>query len=153
MSSPFRKKKVILPAALAAVIFLVALVPFILSSSFVLQFVLSSVNSRLPGNLAIDSWLVGWRQGILCSRSSIMIPQQRIRITVPRVTTTRGVLELAVAPANLGSLIIDSPGNRGCRPDSAGAGRSRPAPGHKRIFRRRRQAAGLSGTKSGSICT
>ena len=109
MSSPFRKKKVILPAALAAVIFLVALVPFILSSSFVLQFVLSSVNSRLPGNLAIDSWLVGWRQGILCQQVVYHDPQQRIRITVPRVTTTRGVLELAVAPANLGSLIIDSP--------------------------------------------
>lgn len=98
-----------LPAAAAAIFFLVAVVPFILSSTFILQLVLSSVNRRLPGELTIDSWLAGWRQGILCQQVVYHDPARGIHITVPRVTTTRGILELAASPANLGILIIDSP--------------------------------------------
>jgi hypothetical protein len=109
MASPLRRKKVLLPAAAAAIIFLVAVVPFLLSSTFILQLVLSTVNRKVPGELTIDSWLVGWRQGILCQQVVYDDPEQGIRVTVPRLTTNRGVLELAVFPSNLGTLIIDGP--------------------------------------------
>jgi len=108
-ASPFRKKKVILPLAAAALMLLAAVVPLVLSSSVVLQLVLSSANRKVPGELVVGSWLVGWRQGILCQQVAYHDPQRGVRITVPRVTTTRGILELALAPGNLGRLIIDGP--------------------------------------------
>lgn len=109
MGSPFRKKKIVVPVGLAAIIFLVALVPFVLSSSVVLQMVQSFINSRVPGEFAVGSWLVGWRQGIFCQDVVYQDPARGIRIRVPRVTSTQGVLELAFSPADLGTLIIDSP--------------------------------------------
>ncbi|HHO48074.1 MAG TPA: hypothetical protein ENN06_06435 [Desulfobacteraceae bacterium] len=121
---------------------LAAVVPLLLSSSFVLQLVLSSVNRKVPGELTVGSWLVGWRQGILCQQVAYHDPRQGVRITVPRVTTTRGILELAIAPGNLGRLIIDRPVVELAevkRPPSEAAApekvpRSSPGPGTDRPF-------------------
>lgn len=109
-AGPVRKKKrYVILAALAAVFLFVALAPYLLSTGAVLRFVVNAIDKRLPGSLSVDSWLVGWQQGILCQQVVYADEQRGIRLHVPRLTSTRGLLELVLAPDNLGLLVADSP--------------------------------------------
>ena len=107
---PVRKKKryVVLAVLLAAFLFM-GLAPYILSTGPVLRSVVSVIDKKLPGSLSIDSWLVGWQQGILCQEVVYTDDQRGIRLHIPRLTSTQGLLELVLAPNNLGMLVVDSP--------------------------------------------
>lgn len=107
---PVRKKKrYVILSTLAAVFLFVALAPYLLSSGPVLRFVVNAIDKRLPGSLSVDSWLVGWQQGILCQQVVYADDQRGIRLHIPRLTSTQGLLELVLAPNNLGMLVMDSP--------------------------------------------
>jgi hypothetical protein len=107
---PVRKKKrYVILSTLAAVFLFVAFAPYLLSSGPVLRFVVNAIDKRLPGSLSVDSWLVGWQQGILCQQVVYADDQRGIRLHIPRLTSTQGLLELVFAPNNLGMLVMDSP--------------------------------------------
>ncbi|MHB8809345.1 MAG: hypothetical protein ACYC9M_04955 [Desulfobulbaceae bacterium] len=107
---PVRKKKrYVVLAVLTTAFLLVSLAPYFLSTGPVLRFVVSAIDKKLPGSLHVDSWLVGWQQGILCQQVVYTDHQQGIRLLIPRLTSTQGLLELALAPNNLGMLVVDSP--------------------------------------------
>lgn len=104
-----KKKRYVVLAALAAIFLLVTLAPYLLSTGPVLRFVVGAIDKRIPGSLSVDSWLVGWQQGILCQQVAYTDDRRGIRLRIPRVTSTRGLLELVLAPNNLGLLVVDSP--------------------------------------------
>jgi hypothetical protein len=104
-----RKKRYVVLAMLAAAFLLVALAPYLLSTGPVLRFVVSAVDKRLAGSLSVGSWLVGWQQGILCQQVVYTDDLRGIRLRIPRLTSTQGLLELALAPHNLGLVVADSP--------------------------------------------
>lgn len=104
-----RKKRYVVLAMLAAAFLLVALAPYLLSTGPVLRFVVSAVDKRLAGSLSVDSWLVGWQQGILCQQVVYTDDLRGILLRIPRLTSTQGLLELALAPHNLGLVVADSP--------------------------------------------
>jgi hypothetical protein len=104
-----KKKRYVGLSALAAVFLFVALAPYLLSTGAVLRLVVGAFDKRLPGALSVDSWLVGWQQGILCQQVDYVDEQRGIRLHVPRLTSTRGLLALVFAPDNLGLLVADSP--------------------------------------------
>jgi hypothetical protein len=109
MMSLGKKKKyglVILPVLLLAVL---ALLPFILSSPAATRIIVSGISKRVPGNLTVDSWLVGWQQGFLCQDIRYEDPQRGVRLAIPRLTSTQGLVELILAPRNLGLVTVDSP--------------------------------------------
>jgi len=127
MAPVLKKKRYMLLAAATVAAILVALAPFFLSSSPALRFFLAAVNNRIPGTLTVESWLVGWQQGILCQHIVYVNPDQGIRITIPRVTSTQGLLEIMLAPRNLGTYVVDSPSveltrRRSTAPVTAAAG-------------------------------
>ncbi len=124
MASRFKKKRYVAVVAITAFVLLVALAPFLLSTSTGLRFVLSSINGRIPGTITVESWLVGWQQGILCRNVVYRNPDAGIRVTVPGVTTTQGLLQVVLAPMNLGLLVFDAPVVELAR---IGAGSSAPA--------------------------
>ena len=109
MKSALRKKRYLLPAAFILFFLLLVLAPFIISTSPVLGLVTSVINSRVPGTLTVQSWLVGWQQGILCQNIEYLYPERGVRVSASRLTTTRGLLELIMAPRNLGTMILESP--------------------------------------------
>ena len=104
-----RKKSYVILAMLAAALLFLALFPYILSTGPVLRLVVGGLEKRIPGSLSVGSWLVGWRQGILCQEVVYRNPSRGIHLRIPRLTSTQGVLELALAPSNLGLVALDGP--------------------------------------------
>ena len=109
MVSVIKKKRYLLGALLAVMLTVVILLPLILSSDTVLRMVVSRINDTVPGRLSISSWLVGWQQGLLCRDIVYTDDQRGLRITIPRLTSTRGLGELIFAPENFGLVGLDSP--------------------------------------------
>lgn len=109
MVSVLKKKRYWLAVLLALLLGVVTLLPFIFSAPSVTQMLVSRVNERIPGTLSIGSWLVGWQQGFLCQDIVYEDPQQGIRISIPRLTSTQGLIELLLTPRNLGLVSADSP--------------------------------------------
>lgn len=109
MTPVFSKKRFIAAIGITIIVLLVVLSPFILSSATALNLLLSAVNSRMAGTVRIESWIVGWQQGILCQQVVYTGPENRLRISVPRLTSTQGLLEVVLAPKNLGLVIAEAP--------------------------------------------
>jgi hypothetical protein len=108
--APVLKKKRYLLLVLAPIfIALVALSPFLLSSPSALNFFVSTVNKKISGSISIDSWLIGWQQGVLCQNVVYSNPEKGISIAIPSLTSNRGLLELILAPKNFGTVHVDSP--------------------------------------------
>lgn len=124
---PVRKKKrYVVLAVLTAVFLLVGLAPYILSTGPMLRFVVRAIDQKLPGSLSVDSWLVGWQQGILCQQVVYTDHERGIKLHIPRLTSTQGLLELALAPNNLGMLVVDSPQLEIQTEGAASAGEAEP---------------------------
>jgi len=104
-----KKKKFVILAVLAAFFLFVVLAPYLLSTGAALRFAVGALDKRLPGSLSVESWLVGWQQGILCQQVVYADDQRGILLRIPRLTSTQGLLELVLAPNNLGTLVVDSP--------------------------------------------
>ncbi len=104
-----KKKRYVLGVLLAVVLTVVIFLPLILSSDTVLRLVVSRVNSTVPGRLSIQSWLIDWQQGVLCQGIEYADDRKGLRITIARLTSTQGLLELIFAPKNLGLVGVDSP--------------------------------------------
>ncbi len=104
-----KRWKYFLTPALVLVVAFIVMLPSVLSSNFARRLILSGINERIPGELIIKSWLVGWSQGILCRNIIYRDPDLGIRITIPKITCSHGLLELAMAPKNLGFITVDSP--------------------------------------------
>ncbi|GAB4332247.1 MAG: hypothetical protein Kow0089_00050 [Desulfobulbaceae bacterium] len=109
MPSLLRKKRFILPLLATLFAGLALALPFLLSTGAALNFFLATLNKRIPGTLTVDSWLVGWQQGILCRNLSYSSPREALTISASSLTTDRGLLELVLAPENLGTLHLAGP--------------------------------------------
>jgi len=105
----YRKKRYLVLVLVSVFTVLVALTPFLLSSPAVLHYFLSSVNRKIPGRLSIDSWLIGWQQGVLCQNVVYSNPEKGINIAIPSLASNRGLMELVLAPKNFGTVHVDSP--------------------------------------------
>lgn len=104
-----KKKRYILLVLGSILIALVALSPFLLSSSSALHFFIAAVNRNISGKLSIDSWLIGWQQGVLCQNVVYTNPEKGIMVAVPSLTSNRGLIALVLAPKNLGIVHAESP--------------------------------------------
>lgn len=109
MSSVFKKKRLYVLILVPIFILLVVFSPFLISSSKSLNFFLSTVNKKISGQLSIDSWLIGWQQGILCQNVVYTDTAKGLKLNIPTLTSTRGLMELLLVPKNLGVVHVDSP--------------------------------------------
>ncbi len=109
MTSAIMKKRYFVPVLVLVFFSLIALSPFLLSSSSALNFFVTAVNKKIPGRLSIDSWLIGWQQGILCQNVVYMNNEIGIKVSAPSLTSNRGLMELVLSPNNLGDVHVDSP--------------------------------------------
>ncbi len=87
----------------------VMLLPTVLSSSTVLRLVLERVNAVSPATIRIDSCAIGWRSGLECRDIQVDDPAAGLKLTIPRLTGSQGLLALLVAPRNLGELTVHEP--------------------------------------------
>ncbi|HDK44461.1 MAG TPA: hypothetical protein ENG91_07940, partial [Desulfobacteraceae bacterium] len=104
-----KRWKYFLTSALVLVLAFIVLLPPVLSSNFARRLILARLNERIPGELIVKSWLVGWSQGVLCRNITYRNPDLGIRVTIPKITCSHGLLELVTAPKNLGFITVDSP--------------------------------------------
>jgi len=104
-----KRWKYFLTSALVLVVAFIVLLPPILSSNFARRLILARINEKIPGELIVNSWLVGWSQGVLCRNITYRNPDLGIRVTIPKITCSHGLLELATDPKNLGFITVDSP--------------------------------------------
>lgn len=105
----FKKKRYLFLVLVPVFVVFIVLAPLLLSSSSALHFFVTAVNKNIPGRLSIDSWLIGWQQGILCQNVVYTYPEKGITVSVPSLTSNRGLIALALAPKNLGLVQVDSP--------------------------------------------
>ncbi len=104
-----KRWKYFLTSALVLVVAFIVLLPPVLSSNFVRRLILSKVNEEIPGELTVNSWLIGWGQGILCRNIIYRNADLGVRVTIPKITCSHGLFELVMAPKNLGFITVDSP--------------------------------------------
>lgn len=109
MASVIKKKRNFALLLIPAFLVFVVAAPFLVSSSASLHLFLTAVNKRIEGQLSIDSWIIGWQQGMLCKNVSYTDDIRGIRVFIPNLTSNRGLMELLLVPRNLGILQIDSP--------------------------------------------
>jgi hypothetical protein len=102
------QRSAIIAVALAIAVFLVAL-PYLLSLPPVVRFGLDRINEHLSGTLAIQSFSLGWRQGVRCDNLQYRDPVQGIEVTTPRLVSDKGLFVLLMAPRYLGAITIDHP--------------------------------------------
>ncbi len=103
-----QKKKIFLIIA-GLIIALIIFLPAILSSDFILGRVLAALNKKTPGDLSIESCSIGWKNGLACSDLIYLDPEKGLKATVSELTASQGLLELAVAPKNLGTITVQDP--------------------------------------------
>lgn len=109
MKPVLKKKRYLLLVLVPVFLVLIVLAPFLLSTSPALHYFTSVLNRKIPGTISVESWLVGWQEGILCQNIEYRNPEKGIRVTAPSVTTNRGLLAILMAPRNLGRVHVDSP--------------------------------------------
>ncbi len=94
-------------AALLAVSLL--LLPAFLSSNLVLDRLFSRLNKEIPGTLSVDSCSIGWQRGLQCSGLVYADKSHGTTVTIPQLSGSQGLLALAVAPSNLGTITLRDP--------------------------------------------
>ncbi len=98
----------LLVTALFAVLVL-AFLPALLSSDFVLHKVLAVVGPKIPGSLQIESCSIGWRAGLVCEQIKYTDPAQGVRTEIHQLTGSKGLLALVSVSGNLGLVTLDTP--------------------------------------------
>ncbi len=109
MTAVLKKKRYLVFILVPVLIVLFALSPFLLSSSSALHFFVNTVNKNISGSISIESWLIGWQQGVLCQNVVYSNPDKGFTVSIPSLTSNRGLVELVLAPKNLGIIHVDSP--------------------------------------------
>ena len=109
MTAVLKKKRYLVLILVPVFIVLVVLSPFLLSSSSALHFFVTGINKNISGTISIESWLIGWQQGVLCQNVVYSNPDKGLIVSIPSLTSNRGLLELVLAPKNLGIVHVDSP--------------------------------------------
>lgn len=88
---------------------LVLLAPTLLSTGMGKSIVLGQVNARLNGKVEIDSWSLGWWSPISVEGIKVYDDQNRLAMTVGKVTTGVTILKAARGDFNVGDVVVDSP--------------------------------------------
>ncbi|HHL33618.1 MAG TPA: hypothetical protein ENJ30_04570, partial [Desulfobulbaceae bacterium] len=105
-------KKIILVSALClglAFCLLVLFLPALLSSRFVLDKVLSRVNTRPAASLQIKDFNIGWRKGLRIDSLTYLDSARGLQVSVDQVLGDRGLLALLAAPKKLGTIRVLNP--------------------------------------------
>ncbi|MGB5686803.1 MAG: hypothetical protein WBM35_13390, partial [Candidatus Electrothrix sp.] len=84
-----------------------AILPFLLSSDWAKNSLVSKVNSSSSGELALGDCAIGWREGITCTEVSYQ--DQGYQVDAARLAGTQGLFSLLMAPKNLGTITVDDP--------------------------------------------
>ncbi len=84
-----------------------AIIPFLLSSNWVKNSLVSKVNDGSSRKLALGDCAIGWSKGLQCSE--ISYHDQGYQIDAVRLTGTQGLFSLMMAPKNLGTITVDDP--------------------------------------------
>ena len=90
-------------------IMLVGLLPVILSSGGVQNLLVSRVNTQIPAALSVGSCSIGWQQGLQCNRLVYDDTKHGVHVSVPRLSSSQGLLALIIAPMNLGTVSVEEP--------------------------------------------
>ncbi|MCI5149821.1 MAG: hypothetical protein D3916_10630, partial [Candidatus Electrothrix sp. MAN1_4] len=85
----------------------IAVIPFLLSSDWVKNSIVSKVNKGSSGQLALGDCGIGWTTGFQCS--DISYHDQNYQVDAARLTGTQGLFALMMAPKNLGTITVDDP--------------------------------------------
>ena len=109
MTAVLKKKRYLVIILVPVLVVLVALSPFLLSSSSALHFFVTAVNKNISGSISIESWLIGWQQGVLFNNVVYNNPDKGLTVSIPSLTSNRGLVEFVLAPKNLGIVHLDSP--------------------------------------------
>lgn len=104
-----KKKRFWSGVALVTATVFILFLPFFVSTATMTRFLVSRINAGIPGAVRVGSMLVGWQQGVLCQDIVYEDMSRGLRITVPRITSTQGLMELIFSPGNLGSVSLESP--------------------------------------------
>jgi hypothetical protein len=104
-----KKRSVALWGTVAVLVALVLLLPVFLSSGLVRTSLLDRLNAGMPGTLTTGSCSIGWQQGLRCTDLVYHDAATALRVTIPRLSGSQGLLALAVAPMNLGTITLVDP--------------------------------------------
>ena len=104
-----KKGLVILLAVVLLLVVAVMFLPVVLSSSMVLRMALDRVNAASPATISIDSCSIGWKSGLVCRNIRLDDPAAGLKMTIPGLSGSQGLLALLVAPKNLGQIVISRP--------------------------------------------
>ena len=85
----------------------VAIIPFLLSSNWVKNSIVSKVNSSSSAELALGDCEIGWSEGLKCTEVSYH--DEGYQVDAARLTGTQGLFSLLMAPKNLGTITVDNP--------------------------------------------
>jgi len=88
---------------------LLALLPSFFSLPSVAPLALAWVDRRLPGDLEVESFSLGWRQGLRCENLHYHDPVLGLQLRFPVLASDKGLLALLLAPSYLGEITIDQP--------------------------------------------
>ncbi|RTZ98916.1 MAG: hypothetical protein DSY90_02695 [Deltaproteobacteria bacterium] len=105
--------------SLIALLIVVALLPTIVSTNLAKDQVVKMINGRLPGELHIDQWSLGWLGGIQCDGIVYQDVPAGISIQVDRVAVSKGLLALALNYRKPGVVEIVRPRGTISLPDTA----------------------------------
>ena len=88
---------------------LLVFLPSLLSLPSVAPLVLAWADRRLPGDLEVESFSLGWRQGLRCENLHYHDPVLGLQLRLPALSSDKGLLALLLAPSYLGEITIDQP--------------------------------------------
>ena len=104
-----KKRNLFITGVVLLVIVLVGLLPVILSSGGVQDLLVSRVNTQIQGALAVGGCSIGWQQGLQCNRLVYDNKKHGVHVSIPRLSSSQGLLALIVTPMNLGTVTVDDP--------------------------------------------
>ena len=104
-----RKIKILWITGLFTVGLFFIFLPAILSSPVVLDLLRQELRSRLAITLELGSCSFGWFRGLEIRNLTCRSPELGVRVIVPRMTGSRGLLALVAAPKNLGVFTLEQP--------------------------------------------
>jgi hypothetical protein len=104
-----KKKKLFIAGILLLLVVLIARLPIFLSSGWGLNLLVNQVNKRIAGEISVKDCSFGWQQGIQCSDILFRDADQGVQLSVSELRVSQGLLALAAAPKNLGTVTVDDP--------------------------------------------
>jgi hypothetical protein len=106
------KRKALWKAVLSGLLLLcllVASLPKIVSLAPIKQQLIAAANARLPGELVVETWSLGWFGGIALEGVSYTDAANRIALRGADLRFSKGLLSLLSAPRHLGAVTIRHP--------------------------------------------